>query len=541
MQKNPIQVLAEILPNMMQAVLTDTKYDKRNALGGITSQIAKYLNAEICSIFCVNETGEALILTEAHGYHEKVIGEKHDSSTGLTGRIYSDGLDLILNYCVQDKDLGWAGRFDPELQSHCWSLLGVPIKGAEGKIHGVLKFENKRNNWSTLGNGRYLTSIIPIINEGKSAKRICTPKFIMEYIQSCEQTKADPQIYLLAKQLVDNIDEISFLDSKRKKDKSKKKHSVNTLSNEFSSSKIQSIKWISESLHHSIDQLYQSYPSGELRTLQELTHSFRMSLNIYLPFGLDDYHLAQALGQIIGMALDARETANIRALEMVRHGIKSATGSFLGQVDLLMQEGKKLDGYPKINKTMGLIYTAALNLTSSCSMASKSSKKAGSHTKKEEKFETLYASTLISQFDYFQNYLSIFNISFSFPEKTDLSTEVSDTMVDCDMGLIAGVLDGLIVNIVRHSNAKNVNIWFIKNPSNITLCVEDDGIGIGNKKINELNEDKHYISFSESGGFGIKAYKSALTEIGYSLDINNKETGGVIIKIHIPIYKSLKK
>ncbi|MCX6902307.1 MAG: hypothetical protein NTW03_02265 [Verrucomicrobia bacterium] len=125
-----LRVLAESLPEMMSAMLQPhdprLQLDKprQRPLAGITDRIADHLNAEVCSIFLTKGEGRnQLVCREAHGYEVAVENKLHSTEEGLTGRIFRSRLELVLNYSVQDKTLGWAGTFDKELKSHGWSLL----------------------------------------------------------------------------------------------------------------------------------------------------------------------------------------------------------------------------------------------------------------------------------------------------------------------------------------------------------------------------------------------------------------------------------
>jgi signal transduction histidine kinase len=544
MDKNPIQVIAEVLPKMMQAVLAAPRSQESQdkPLGGITSEIARYLNAEICSIFRVDESGNKLSLTEAHGYHQNVINASHDLDKGLTGRIFKEKIELILNYCVQDPDLGWAGRFDPDLQAHCWSLLGVPIMSHHGtKCYGVLKFENKRSGWSSLENGRYLTSIIPVqTGNAGTKKRICTPKMIKEMVQSSQILSRHMHICNLAKELAEHVGNISYLKTPNVPADSVFAEKIASLSQEKLKTESDSIKWYANSLHHEIDQLVNTEEDSCVKFIKDITHAFRLCLDIYIPFSEDDFHLAKALAEIIGMSLDASETARARALEMVRHGIKNVTAQFLGHVDILYKETVNSEIYPKISLSLKHVYTSALELTSSCSTATQDTERGIDLV--SEKFGDLYETILCQRLDFHKNYSKLYGIDFDYPEPNQLSNNLSNAEVDCDMGVVVGVLDGLIVNSIKHAEPKKITLSISENDGNLEVTLLDIGKGMDEETLSAIKNDRSTMPFSESGGFGLRAYKMALQESGCVFEIDSTLGEGtkakIIMKININSRKS---
>lgn len=537
MEKNPIDLIAEVLPQMMGALTEASKSDsiKEGTLGGITSQIAKYLNAEICSIFRINEKTNKLDLLDAHGYNKEIIGGRHELEKGLTGKIYKDQITLILNYCVQDSKLGWTGHFDKQLQSHCWSLLGVPIMNAQKKhCYGVIKFENKLTQWASNKDGKYLTEIIPFTSEKDDLKRICTPETIINQIEKSTGLNNTQKLLSLARELSSHVQEISFASN------NSSSH-VQKLSKERLVSHLNSIKWYIEVLHHEVDQAQKNVNDDhydQIDVLQKLTHAFRLSLNIYEPFCLDDYLFAQALAQIVGIAFDASESAQVRGLQMVRHGIKNITGSFLGNVDQLYANSSTLQDFNKIKSELKFIYSSALDLTSSCSMAARQGSQ-GISSLSRFKFGVLYSSSLLHRLDYHYNFCKLNDVVFIYPELDAIELSIKESYVDTDIGLIAGVLDGLLVNSIKHAQCTEIRLEVKKEmmPKSIILSLADNGVGISRTRLQHILKGFSEMQFSEKGGFGLSAYRNALKEINCELSITTDSATGTKVNIMIPVFQ----
>lgn len=81
----------------------------------------------------------------------------------------------------------------------------------------------------------------------------------------------------------------------------------------------------------------------------------------------------------------------------------------------------------------------------------------------------------------------------------------------------------LINNIIRHSKAKNATIQLIKNDDNITLMVEDDGIGFN---VNTIVE-----------GMGLHNIKSRVDVFNGKITIDTQPNRGSTFIIEIPIYE----
>ena len=84
------------------------------------------------------------------------------------------------------------------------------------------------------------------------------------------------------------------------------------------------------------------------------------------------------------------------------------------------------------------------------------------------------------------------------------------------------VVQEVLNNISKHSQAKKVNIEISINKNYININIEDDGIGFDVKNIN----------FSKS--FGLSSLKERVSLVEGTIDIISKIGKGTIIKVRIP-------
>jgi signal transduction histidine kinase len=399
--------------------------------------------------------------------------------------------------------------------------------------HGVLKFENKRSEWATIRHGKYLTSSIPVTTSHGEAKRICTPTLIAELLKNASSaTFRGADLVFLAEQLSHEVHSISHLTRQVSNGlpQSLAEH-VDTLTSSYLAAQLSSTKSYAAALRHELEQL----PIGSfdnLELLRDLSQALCFALDAYVPFSRDDFHLARALAQIIGMAFDASETARARALEMVRHGIKNVSSSFLGQIDLLYQSAHGMVDFKKIEPNVRFAYGTALDLTSSCEVASRPPTEAASL--EVNTVELTYTNGLLDRMDFYENYLGCNGIKFVYPQPEILPQEVRQACIRCDSGLVRGVLDGLVRNAVKHGRPTLIEFAIEPCGDHLLLSIADNGKGMGTARVRKIKESQSSMTFSNSGGFGLAAYRKALAEAGCSLDIMSVLGKGTTVTISIP-------
>ena len=88
----------------------------------------------------------------------------------------------------------------------------------------------------------------------------------------------------------------------------------------------------------------------------------------------------------------------------------------------------------------------------------------------------------------------------------------------------------LLYNIVKHANAKNVEITYSYNQNIISVVIEDDGKGFSKSVLNWQPSNK--------GGFGLFSIKERIDHLGGDMDLESEINQGTRITIHVPL-KSL--
>ncbi len=79
----------------------------------------------------------------------------------------------------------------------------------------------------------------------------------------------------------------------------------------------------------------------------------------------------------------------------------------------------------------------------------------------------------------------------------------------------------LLNNVIIHANADTVNIEFVRNEDDITIMVEDDGVGF------EVTDNRH--------GQGLKSAISRINNLGGELIIDSMKGRGTIVTIIMPV------
>ncbi len=97
---------------------------------------------------------------------------------------------------------------------------------------------------------------------------------------------------------------------------------------------------------------------------------------------------------------------------------------------------------------------------------------------------------------------------------------------DIRIVLYQGVRE-LLTNIVKHADASRVEVRIIKSNTQISIIVEDNGIGLNLSKLGSPERDK--------GGFGLFNIRERLEYLGGNLNIQSKQNKGTCITMTIPL------
>ena len=119
-------------------------------------------------------------------------------------------------------------------------------------------------------------------------------------------------------------------------------------------------------------------------------------------------------------------------------------------------------------------------------------------------------------------------ISDRFSEEMNLTFKIYPenklSKIDSDLKFnVYRILQGLSINIIRHSKAKNVTLQVIGNNNHITIIAEDDGIGFD-------PEIKH-------NGAGLELINKRIILFDGKINFDSKKEIGTTIIIELP-YKN---
>ncbi|MGZ3884585.1 MAG: sensor histidine kinase, partial [Bacteroidia bacterium] len=92
-------------------------------------------------------------------------------------------------------------------------------------------------------------------------------------------------------------------------------------------------------------------------------------------------------------------------------------------------------------------------------------------------------------------------------------------------GVMFRVLQEIISNIVKHAKASEVTIQLIRHENELSLLVEDNGIGFNVK--DKLND--------EGGGIGLKNIQSRVQFLNGQIFYDSYEGKGTTVSIEVPL------
>jgi len=85
----------------------------------------------------------------------------------------------------------------------------------------------------------------------------------------------------------------------------------------------------------------------------------------------------------------------------------------------------------------------------------------------------------------------------------------------------------LLINVVRHANAKNVKVYIRKVGNNICVGVEDDGVGFDVTEVESL--------VTKKAKFGLFSIRERLESVGGRFEIESKVDHGSKITMTAPL------
>jgi two-component system OmpR family sensor kinase len=114
-------------------------------------------------------------------------------------------------------------------------------------------------------------------------------------------------------------------------------------------------------------------------------------------------------------------------------------------------------------------------------------------------------------------------------KKVTFTLDLQDSVLFIDSVKIARVLDNLISNAIKY-NKRNGNIYIVLRKT--YLLVEDTGIGIEAKEVNDIFERYTRFNSSEGGfGIGLNIVKSIITEYELQINVQSVLNKGTTIRV----------
>lgn len=130
---------------------------------------------------------------------------------------------------------------------------------------------------------------------------------------------------------------------------------------------------------------------------------------------------------------------------------------------------------------------------------------------------------------------------FSIKWETDAKLTVCNINVDKD--LLKRAISNLIQNSISHNeNGCTIYVSVAANNNNCIICVEDNGIGVSDEKIEKLNHAPHYMicdtsTAEQRHGLGLLIVQQIIGAHNGTVDISRSKHGGFKVELTVPSKK----
>lgn len=132
---------------------------------------------------------------------------------------------------------------------------------------------------------------------------------------------------------------------------------------------------------------------------------------------------------------------------------------------------------------------------------------------------------------FFQNQANAKDIEFK-----NLISE--DLKVVSDPNILRIAINNIIDNAIKFTHSGSIEFTALENEERILLNVKDNGQGIDEDRLAELNDGVYSSSMGtnneEGKGFGLSAIKKLLSEMGGTLRLDSKEGVGTTVSLFLP-------
>jgi signal transduction histidine kinase len=85
----------------------------------------------------------------------------------------------------------------------------------------------------------------------------------------------------------------------------------------------------------------------------------------------------------------------------------------------------------------------------------------------------------------------------------------------------------LMMNVVKHAQARRARVIISRDGGEVNIKVEDDGVGFGSKS--------HYQTISSNGGFGLFSIRERLHYLGGRLEVESTDLQGTRVTLMVPL------
>lgn len=90
------------------------------------------------------------------------------------------------------------------------------------------------------------------------------------------------------------------------------------------------------------------------------------------------------------------------------------------------------------------------------------------------------------------------------------------------------IIQETIINVAKHSHAKNVNISLFHEDGQVKICIEDDGVGF------DVNDVLRDADVGVKTGFGLLGLRERVALLEGSLEVRSERSSGTAVEITIP-------
>ena len=122
-----------------------------------------------------------------------------------------------------------------------------------------------------------------------------------------------------------------------------------------------------------------------------------------------------------------------------------------------------------------------------------------------------------------------------YPVDVDISSDAETVVMECDARLISRAINNLVQNSIRHNpQGCTIGLCLDCSDSAISLSVADNGIGLSDEKLRELEEKPHYMESTDERldlrhGLGLLLVRQIVEAHGGKMKMVNGTCGGVEI------------